>query len=293
MTIVNDDTASGGRAAHRRSPWIAALLALATPGLGHLYIGQARRGLVLFTLVTGASALYVLAHFGMPRLWMIALPAAVIVGLYLFALIDPARRARRIDAFRPHSYNKWYMYAGAAVLGWTILAIPSIYLASTVPSGQPRVFYASAPSMEPLIRQGERFLVDTTYYHAHPPSRGDVVVYVQPKQPGLDYVKRIAAVGGDRIAVVDGRAIVNGAPASEPFIDVGNPLSQYNNTPETLVPDGYVFVLGDNRANSEDSRVTTTHGPVPVENIVGLVTDIAWSRDLTRIGQWAGTPTSP
>jgi len=114
---------------------------------------------------------------------------------------------------------------------------------------------------------------------------------VQPKQPGRDYVKRIAAVGGDRIAVTNGRAIVNGTPVSEPFIDVGDPSSRYNNTPETLVPDGYVFVLGDNRSNSEDSRVTTTHGPVPLENIVGLVTDIAWSRDLTRIGQWAGSPT--
>ena len=290
MTTVNDDTTGAG-AAHRRSPWIAALLALLTPGLGHMYIGQARRGMVLFGLIAGASVLYVLAHFAMPRFWMIALPAAAILALSLFAVIDPARQARRMDAFKPHSYNKWYVYAGVAVLGWTILAMPSIYLANGAPTGQQRIFYASAPSMEPLIRQGERFLVDTTYYHAHAPSRGDVVVYVQPKQPGRDYVKRIAAVGGDRIAVTNGRAIVNGTPVSEPFIDVGDPSSRYNNTPETLVPDGYVFVLGDNRSNSEDSRVTTTHGPVPLENIVGLVTDIAWSRDLTRIGQWAGSPT--
>jgi signal peptidase I len=293
MTMVNDITTSGGRAAQPRSPWIAALLALLMPGLGHMYIGQARRGMVLFGLIAGASVLYVLAHFATPRFWMIIVPGAMVLALFLFAVIDPARQARHIDAFRPHSYNKWYLYAGAAVLGWAVFTIPSIYLPDASPPAQLRIFYASAPSMEPLIRQGERFLVDTTYYHAHAPSRGDVVVYMQPKQPGLDYVKRIAAVGGDRIAVTNGRAIVNGTPVSEPFIDAGDPSSRYNNTPETLVPDGYVFVLGDNRANSEDSRVTTTHGPVPVENIVGLVTDIAWSRDLTRIGQWAGTPTTP
>lgn len=82
---------------------------------------------------------------------------------------------------------------------------------------------------------------------------------------------------------------MNGAPVEEPYVRIGDPASLYANTRETVVTAGHVFMLGDNRANSIDSRAAT-HGLVPVANLIGRATDIAWPRDLTRIGQFIGSP---
>ena len=121
--------------------------------------------------------------------------------------------------------------------------------------------------------------------------RGEVVVYRHPKQTQLRSIKRIIAVEGDRIAIKGGRAIVNGITIEEPYLEESADGS-VSDMPEAQVPAGHVFVLGDNRANSVDSRDTLAHGPVPLENLIGRVTDVAISRHLTRMGRWIGTPSN-
>ena len=80
------------------SPWVAALLTVLTPGLGHLYIGQARRGIVLFRAGDGRRHLLMFAMMGvLARFWMFAVSLALLVGLWLFILLD-ATRARRPHA---------------------------------------------------------------------------------------------------------------------------------------------------------------------------------------------------
>jgi signal peptidase I len=175
----------------------------------------------------------------------------------------------------------------AVIAGASIVHLPGSLGAP--PAEKLHIMQASASSMEPTLRRGERFLADTDYYVSHRPSRGDVVIYRKPKRAAAQGVKRIAAIGGDRVAVAGGIAIVNGVPADEPYAKVGDASSRFNNTAETVVPEGYVFVLGDNRSNSEDSRMTG-HGLLPVSNILGLATRIVWSPDVHRIGTWIGTP---
>src|SRR5262249_57799805 len=103
-------------------------------------------------------------------------------------------------------------------------------------------------------------------------------------------IKRIVAVEGDRVSIKAGRAIVNGMTVAEPYVDPGPADGINANMPEVRVPPGHVFVLGDNRAISVDSRDTVAHGPVPVDKLIGRVTDIAFSHDLSRMGRWIGTP---
>jgi signal peptidase I len=144
-------------------------------------------------------------------------------------------------------------------------------------------------SMQPTIRTGETLLADMSHYRRHPPRRGELAIYQTPGTAGDLAIKRILALAGDRVLVRRGRAIVNGRQLDEPYADVGDPGWSYNNTATFVVPPGSVFMLGDNRANSKDSRVRS-HGFVAVGHLVGRAMRIAWTADLSRLGRWIGTP---
>ena len=275
------------------SPWVTALLTALTPGLGHLYIGQARRGMTLFILVIIADTLLMFAMMGvLARFWMFAVSLALLVGLWLYIMVDAISRAYRVRDFPHQYYNRWTTYAGAFVLACLIFAGPCIYAVHAKASGRLLWLNATSASMEPTLRLDEYFLADATYYRTRHPSRGEVAVYIHPKQEQLHYIKRIVAIEGDRIAIKGGRAIVNGMMAEEPYVDAGDPQAPLANEAEIRVPPGHVYVLGDNRANSVDSRDPVAHGPVPVANLIGRVTDIAISRHLLRMGRWIGTPSN-
>jgi signal peptidase I len=273
------------------SPWVAALLTVLTPGLGHIYIGQARRGVTLFFLVIIADTLLVFALMGvLARFWMFAISLGLLLGLWLYIIIDASTRAYRMSEHPRRSYNTWQVYAAAFLLAWVITAVPFSYATLAKSSGQLGYFRATAASMAPTLQTGEYFLADATFYRGRQPSRGEVAVYVHPKQPDLHYIKRIIAVEGDRVAIKGGRAVVNGVAIEEPYVNVGAPDAAFANMVEIRVPPAHVFVLGDNRANSVHRRDTVAHGPVPVTKLIGRVTDIAFSHALNRMGRWIGTP---
>jgi|SRR5216684_294585 len=285
--------AASSPADERPSLWLAGLLTALTPGLGHIYVGQARRGVTLFILVMIADTLVVFAMMSvLARFWMFAVSLALLVGLWFFIIADAVAQARRMQSDPRHRLNRWPVCAGALVLAWLVFAVPCVYALHAKASGQLLWLNALTPSMEPTLESGEYLLADSTYYRTRKPSRGEVVVYVHPKEPGLHRIKRIIAIEGDRIAIKGGRAIVNGMAVEEPYVDPGLPGAPFADMREMRVPHGHVFVLGDNRAASVDSRDEVAHGPVPVGSLIGRVTDIAISRHLARMGRWIGTPSN-
>jgi signal peptidase I len=118
-------------------------------------------------------------------------------------------------------------------------------------------------SMSPTLTGGDHLLIDKISARAHHPRRGDVVAFELPTTPGL-LIKRVVAVAGDTVGIEDGVLVVDGRPIEEPFVDPAQMDSVYFGP--VTVPDRTVFVMGDNRANSVDSR---NLGPVPIGNVVG------------------------
>jgi signal peptidase I len=122
--------------------------------------------------------------------------------------------------------------------------------------------------MEPTLRSGDHVLVDKRAYRHELPKRGDLVVF-----DGTDsrILKRVVAVAGDTVGIEDGVLTVNGHPVPEPAVDQRSVDGMYYGPAQ--VPDGTVFLLGDNRWNSIDSRA---FGPVPVEKVTGRVVFRWW-----------------
>jgi signal peptidase I len=139
-------------------------------------------------------------------------------------------------------------------------------------------------SMETTLEQNDRVLVSKLDYRFGPPQRGDIIVFNPPlPDASIPYVKRVIAVAGETVELRDGAVLVNGQ-----VVDI--PQAHGSSLPQTptiaypyTVPAGDVWVMGDNRTFSSDSR---SFGPVPVSNIIGKVILRFWRVDRLVFFEW-------
>jgi signal peptidase I len=129
-------------------------------------------------------------------------------------------------------------------------------------------------SMRQTLEQDQYVLVDKLTPKFDDYSRGDIVVFHPPgdDEGSVPFIKRVIGVPGDVVDIRDGVVIVNGVALEEPYVFGGRTTSPEGQTTWTVPPDS-LFVMGDNRNNSTDSR-SSTIGPVPVSNVIGR----AWLR---------------
>jgi signal peptidase I len=144
-------------------------------------------------------------------------------------------------------------------------------------------FDVDGHSMEPNLHDQERLMVDKWTYLFHAPSRGDIVVFVAPPQPTLDYVKRIIGLPGDVITIHNTTVIVDGVTLNDTFVSAANQGNPFANKriENMVVPPNDYFVLGDNRGNSSDSR---DWGFLPRKNIIGRAALVYWPLGLDNDG---------
>ena len=140
-------------------------------------------------------------------------------------------------------------------------------------------FHADLNALRNLLPGPDTPVQDVVYLF-HPPERGDIVVLDPPVRSDKPYIKRVIALPGETIAVRDGKVYVNGEPLEEGYIAepprYTYPSNAANGAGEYTVPEGNVFVMGDNRNNSSDSHV---FGPVPLDRVIGKAFFSYWPFD--------------
>lgn len=276
-----------------RRPWLAVLLTLLCPGLGHLYCGRIVACLVLFLLSSAVFPAGLAAAVAPPSDVVFAVFIASAAGMAVLAVVavaDAWRSARRAPAdFVPREFQRPVVYGlflAAAFLcpaSWAWLHHGRFLRGYVIASG----------SMAPTLAPGDRVLSNGVRLGYRPLARGDVVTY-RVGDGRRTYVKRVVGLPGDRVAVRGGRVIVDGAAFEVDAADLGpggtaveraKGGARYairlpaasgpaTDAAETLVPAGACYVLGDARDASEDSR---THGPVGIDAVTGVVEYRFWS----------------
>src|SRR3989344_333826 len=126
-------------------------------------------------------------------------------------------------------------------------------------------------SMEPTFDSGDYILTSKISYKFSHPKKGDIIVFASLKNKDIDYIKRIIGIPGDRIVIKDNEVYLNGNLIKEDYISAKTTIFEsgfMKNNVEVTVPEDYLYVTGDNRPRSSDSR---DFGFIPTTNVIGKV----------------------
>lgn len=160
---------------------------------------------------------------------------------------------------------------GEEIKDWVVSIVVAVAMALLIRHFVVEPYLVDGPSMRPTLDHAQRLVVNKFIYRFRAPERGEILIFKYPKDQSRDFIKRVIAVPGDTIEIKDGNVFVNEKLLSESYI-----LSKTRgNYPKSVVPDEHIFVMGDNRNNSEDSRFKDV-GFVPYDLIKGKAMLVFW-----------------
>jgi signal peptidase I len=260
---------------------LAAVLTLVLPGLGHLYAGFliAALGWWAAWILSFTVAVVVLVRWdAAPANVIVA--AAIAIGFLIASIVDAARKARRSPA---DSHNRRYLWVPILLLwvfpgAWVVRSVVRSRLFAT--------YWVPTAGMSPGVMRGDYLLV-LPRRTAKPPRRWDVVTHITTDGSNQVLMRRVAALPGETVEVRSKILWIDGRHIPDPYARHIDPetFSATSGARDSLLRDQYgpsrvpadaVFLLGDNRDNSLDSRF---RGPVSLADLRGDVRRIYWSRD--------------
>ena len=310
-----DDIAAGVK--NKRRIWVAIMFSLIMPGLGQVYCGKLARGLV-FNFLNILPLPIVIGLFSMsnsPALMQITIALISAAGIIqIIAIIDSAFLASQTKAdYLLKDYNKWYVY----VLLVLIVTGGSIGSGLYLRDQTIEAFSVPTASNYPTIIPGDRFLANKLAYRKSEPKRGDLVVFLNPEDRKMKYIKRVVAVAGDTVEIKNHELYINDQKLQlcqlpDSTLDKikteirdhalkGKVFKEINGDEEykiflaqpphdksspdfakITVPKYHCFVLGDNRSFSRDSR---HFGSIPLATIIGRADYLYFpAKDWSRFG---------
>tara|TARA_A100001037_G_scaffold98045_1_gene89506 strand:+ start:792 stop:1646 length:855 start_codon:yes stop_codon:yes gene_type:complete len=171
-----------------------------------------------------------------------------------------------------------------SILEWVVVIVGAVGLALLIKAFLFQAYYIPSPSMNPTLFEGDRILVNKLSYKLHSVNRGDLIVFDTPEASGEDdLIKRVIGLPGEFVNVEEERIEIDGGLLLEPYLPLSSniksfatPVNCVNRPNENYgcrIPDDHVFVMGDNRSNSRDSRF---FGPVPIEDVKGRAFIRVW-----------------
>jgi signal peptidase I len=302
---------------HRRLPWLAVLLSWIMAGLGHIYCGRFVKGLILTFLVCILIPIFFGALSVGPssiRIIVVTLSFAISLIIWLFSIIDSWYIAKHTPAsYTLKDYNRWYIYVLLVLMGTG----GSTQIAFNIRKTIVEPFRVPTVSNYPTIVPNDRLLANKLAYKNSDPNRGDLVVFLNPKDRRQNYIKRVVAIAGDTVQIKDGQLYINNEKLprekivqsaldaikieyegktlkGEVFEETngdtkykiflaGPPHNKASNFEKITVPEHHCFVLGDNRNLSFDSR---NFGPVPLATLIGKADYLYCpAKDWSRFGR--------
>ncbi len=300
---------------YRRKPFVALILSLLEPGLGHIYCGRIAKGFVLasvFSVFLPFIYINLVVSESRIRIGVIILSLLISVAFLIIVVVDSYQIARKTRPdYELKDYNRWYIYLVFLLL----VKAGSEQINENYKTNFIEAYRVPHISMFPTVSSGDMFLANKTAYKTEDPKRGDVVVLVSPQNRHQDWVKRVVAVAGDKIEIREGSLYINGERCQSSSVgqasvespdgimhgDIvleengdaeyrifagsmeGNRENFSMDFPPFTVPPYYCFVLGDNRNFSADSR---TLGPIPLSTVKGRAEYIYWpAKDWSQFGR--------
>lgn len=303
---------------NKRWPWLAVTLSVIMSGLGHIYCGRIVKGLVLTfiscILIPIIFSAFAVSHSSV-RIAVILIALFASTAVWLFAIIDSGCIAKRTpDGYILKDYNRWYVYAILILMGTG----GSTQIAFNVRKTFLEAFRVPVASNYPTILPNDRFLANKLAYKTRDPQKGDLIVFLNPEDRRINYIKRVVAVAGETVEIKNGELYVNDKKLSweklpqstldniritiktnkiEPLegdvFEETNGDAKYKiflakhkmpgDFAKITVPRYHCFVLGDNRNLSKDSRY---FGPIPLATVIGRADYLYFpAKDWSRFGR--------